>query len=230
MKQNVTQDRPRPPQERAVKSTMRDIPPAPLSSCAPSPPKTLKRFPEPVAPRRNRKALGIRSWNNNYPILSYAILLYIMYLMLSYAMYDILRQVVFGPNPLATRTRNPKTRSEKLNFWRSELSLNSLKTSQNPSQTPPRPFKMKLKWSPEASQSPFGERSEYKLQKLTPKSDRRDAKSLQTLPKTLPKSSPNHPKIHKKMQSKKTLLLNLIFSWIFNLKIPRCLIWFSTCF
>ena len=32
MRQNERQERPRPPQERAVKSSIRDIPPAPLSS------------------------------------------------------------------------------------------------------------------------------------------------------------------------------------------------------
>ena len=68
MRQNVRQERPWPPQERAVKSPMRDIPPAPL---------------RPVAPRRDRKALGIRSWHNSYSILSYAIFFYIVHLILS---------------------------------------------------------------------------------------------------------------------------------------------------
>ena len=83
MRQNERQERPRPPQQRGMKSTIRDIPPAPLSFCSTWPPKTLKRFPEPVAPRRDRKALGIPSWHNSYSILSYAIFFYIMHLMLS---------------------------------------------------------------------------------------------------------------------------------------------------
>ena len=37
---------------------------------------------EPVAPRRDRKALGKRSWHNSYSILSYAIFFYITHLML----------------------------------------------------------------------------------------------------------------------------------------------------
>ncbi len=102
MRQNERQERPRPPQERGLKSTMRNIPPAPLNL-----------WRQGGTGKRWAYDLEILT---NYPILSYAILLYIMYLMLSCAMYDILRHIVFGPNPVATRTRNQKTRSEKLNF------------------------------------------------------------------------------------------------------------------
>ena len=45
MRENERQERPRPPEERAMKSSMRDIPPALL---------------RPVAPRRDRKALDER--------------------------------------------------------------------------------------------------------------------------------------------------------------------------
>ena len=55
---------------------------------------------------------------------------------------------------------------------------------------------------PEGSKSPFGERSEYKLQKMVPKSDPRNTKSLQNPPKPFPKSYTNPPKIHSNMVSK----------------------------
>ena len=42
MRQNERQERPRSPQERELKSTMRDIPPAPLSSSTPSPEQNAK--------------------------------------------------------------------------------------------------------------------------------------------------------------------------------------------
>ena len=42
MRHNERQERPRPPQERGLKSTMRDIPPAPLVSCNPSLEKNAK--------------------------------------------------------------------------------------------------------------------------------------------------------------------------------------------
>ena len=42
MRQNERQERPRPPQERALKSSIRDIPPAPLGSSNASPEKLSK--------------------------------------------------------------------------------------------------------------------------------------------------------------------------------------------
>ena len=195
MRQNEPQERPRTPQERVMKSTMRDIPPAPLSFSSPWPPKTLKRFPEPVAPRRDRKALGIRSWNNNYPILSYAILLYIMYLMLSYAMYDILRHIVFGPNPVATRTRNQKTRSEKFNFWPSKLPLNSLKTLPKSFPDPSQTLQNEAQMEPRSLQEPFWRafwiQASKNDAKKWPKRRQEPPNPSQNPPKILPKPSQN---------------------------------------
>ena len=71
---------------------------------------------------------------------------------------------------------------------------------------------MEPKSNPGASKSPFGERSEYKPQKKTPKSGPRGAKSLQTPLKSFPKSSPSPPKIDLKTQAKKTVFLEAYFS------------------
>ena len=139
--------------------------------------------------------------------------------MLSYSISCIscyLKAPCLRPKPLQKhqqpeheiKKRDPR----KLQF----LTLQTLpKPSQNPPQTPPKPFKMEPKSNPGASKSPFGERSEYKPQKKTPKSGPRGAKSLQTPPKTLPNSSPNPPKINRKMQSKKTVPKTTFFSTAF---------------
>ena len=146
-----------------------------------------------VAPRRDRKALGIRC---SYPILSYAIVLYIF-------------STQTSPKAPATRTRNQKTRSKKTTI--STLQVLP-KPSQNPPQTHPKPSKMEPKSTLGPSKTPFGEPSGYKPQKMIPKSGPRGTKRLQTPPKTVSKSSPNPSKINRKMQSKKTSFLDLFFS------------------
>ena len=45
----------------------------------------------------------------SYPILFYAILVYIMYRMLPYAAYDILRHLAFGPNPIKSTSNQGTT-------------------------------------------------------------------------------------------------------------------------
>ena len=82
----------------------------------------------------------------------------------------------------------------------------------HPPQTPPKPSKIEPKSSPGASKTPFGEHSEYKHQKKTPKSGPREAKTLQTPPQTLPKPCPNPPKIDFKMQAKTKAFLEALFS------------------
>ena len=103
------------------------------------------------------------------------------------------------------------------------------KPFQNPSQTPPTPFKLKPKWSPEASKSPFGERSEYKPQKKTLNSCPRCAENLQTYLKTLPTPFPNRPQIDKKTQAKKTVFLEACFLVVSSILVPKQLN-FQLCF
>ena len=73
------------------------------------------------------------------------------------------------------------------------------KLSQDPPQTPPKPFKIEPKSNPGASKSPFGERSEYKPQKRrpivaleAPRASKPFPKPYQHLPQTLPKSIKKH--------------------------------------
>ena len=127
-----------------------------------------------------------------------------------------LKASCFRPKPLQKhqqpeheiKKRSPRT----LQFW----NLQTLpKPPRNPPQTPPKPLKMEPKSSPGASKTPFGEHSEYKHQKKTPKSGPREAKTLQTPPKTLPKPFPNPPKINWKVQAQKKAFLEACCFTIF---------------
>ena len=116
---------------------------------------------------------------------------------------------------------NQKKASRALAGGGKSLPIYFPKLSQDPPQTPPKPFKIEPKSNPGASKSPFGERSEYKPQKKTPNSCPRGAESLQTLPKTLPTPSPNPPKINKKTQAKKTVFLEACFLFFSSMLVRK---------
>ena len=82
------------------------------------------------------------------------------------------------------------------------------KSFQTPPKTFPNTSKIHSKTSPGGSKRPFGERSEYKPQKMMSKSGPRDPKSLQTPSKALPKpsKSPPNAKIHGMDPSKKRFM------------------------
>ena len=55
MRVSERQERPRPPQERALKSPIRDIPPASLSSCVPSPEKNAEALSGTLVPHHRKE-------------------------------------------------------------------------------------------------------------------------------------------------------------------------------
>ena len=124
-----------------------------------------------------------------------------------------LKASCFRPKPLQ-KHQQPKHEIKKrgprkLQFWTFQTFP---KLSQNRPQTPPKPMKMDPKSSPGASKTPFGEHARYNHQKKTPKSDPREAKTVQTPSKTLPKPCPNPAKIDEKTHAKNISFLEAFFS------------------
>lgn len=156
-----------------TKILMRATPPAPLSSSTPWPPKTLKRFPEPVAPRRDRKALGKQSWNSSYIIPSEAMSCYLM------LRHPHEEKGVFHHPPFIQKNM------KNLDFC-----------SILASQTPPNPSQIESKKPLGRLLGPLGPSWQQGLKKRVLKVPQETPRRSQTPPKTIPKPSQNPPKIN----------------------------------